>query len=83
MTATYASHIIFVCPLLRGCEPHRAARSGKTVEPVQHRRAQLMQRGERQLHLRFDARGVQNREPRRRIEQMLQQRALPDTRFAA
>jgi hypothetical protein len=41
--------------------PHRGAlRTGETLEAIQHRRQQLMQPGERQLHLRLDTSGTEH-----------------------
>ncbi len=51
-------------------------------QPIQHRRAQLMQPGERQLHLRLDTRGGRHPAARRPPGQVLQQRRLARTRLA-
>ena len=60
-----------------------ALRSRKTLEPVEHRRQQLMQPGEGQLHLRLDAGGTHDQAVRCLRDQVIQQRGLADTRFAA
>ena len=57
-------------------------RLGKRVEPVEHRRAELMQPRERQLHLGLDARDLRDAEARRLLSAVLQQRRLADTRLA-
>jgi hypothetical protein len=53
-----------------------------TPQPIQHRRAQLMQPGERQLHLRLDPRGGRHPATRRPPGQVIQQRRLARTRLA-
>ena len=60
-----------------------ALRRGKPLEPVQHRRAELMQPGVRELHLGLDARRQRDTTARRAFEQVLQQRGLPDPGLAA
>ena len=52
-------------------------RSREPLEPVKQRRAQLMQAGIRQLHLRLHPHRPQHRHVRRRLDQILQQRRLP------
>jgi hypothetical protein len=54
----------------------------KHVESVEHRRAQPMDSGERQLHLRLDARDLRDAQARRLPRRIPQQRRLPDPRFA-
>jgi hypothetical protein len=46
-----------------------------------YRRAQLIQRRERELHLGLDAHRAQQREVRRRFDRVLEQRRLPDPRL--
>jgi hypothetical protein len=53
------------------------------VEVIEHRRAQLMHPGERQLHLRLDTSGTRHQAARRMIGEVVQQRRLTHTRFAA
>ena len=53
------------------------------LQPVQHRRAQLMQPGERQFHLRLDTGGARYPAPRGLPGQVLQQRRLPHPRLTA
>jgi hypothetical protein len=52
------------------------------LQPVQHRRAQLVQPGERQLHLRLDTSGPLDTAARRAPAQVVQQRRLAHTRLA-
>jgi hypothetical protein len=59
-----------------------ALRSGQLLEPVEHRRAQLVQPGERQLHLPLHADRPRDREVRRRRDHVLEQRRLPDPGLA-
>jgi hypothetical protein len=58
-------------------------RAGQPPEPVEHRRAQLVQSGERELHLRLDARRPRDAAPRGAPGGVLQQRRLADPRLAA
>ena len=58
-----------------------ALRCRKPVKAVEHRRAQLMQRGERQLALRLDPHRTEDPEIRRRRDRVLQQRRLADPRL--
>ena len=58
-------------------------RGGKPVQPIQHRRAQLLQRRERELHLRLHTDRPHDPEPRRGPDRGLQQRRLADPRLAA
>ena len=58
-------------------------RNRETLDAIQHRRQQLMQPGERQLHLRLDTGGAHHPAARRLRDQVLQQRRLAHTRFAA
>ena len=57
-------------------------RCGQRTEPAEHRRAQLVQAGEGQLHLRFDPDRTGHREPRGRADQVAQQLRLADPGFA-
>ena len=50
----------------------------QTVEPIQHRRGQLLQAGERQLHLGLDSDCPHHAELRRRVDRVLQQCRLAD-----
>jgi hypothetical protein len=47
-------------------------RTGQRVQPIEHRRAQLMQPGERQLHLRLDAGDPDDPTPGHQAEDVLQ-----------
>ena len=58
-------------------------RLGKRVEAVEHRRAELMQPRERQLHLGLDAGDPRDAEARRLPGAVLQQGGLADARLAA
>ena len=60
-----------------------ALRRREALEPVEHRRAQLMQPGERELHLRLDARRSRDRGTQTRARQVVQQRGLADPGLAA
>ena len=53
---------------------------GKRVQPVEHRRAQLVQPRVRQLHLRLDARDLDDPEAGRPVAGVAQQRRLADAR---
>ena len=57
--------------------------SGRPLDPVQERRAQLMQPGELELHLRLDPRRACDAAPRRSPGQVSQQRGLADPGLAA
>ena len=57
-------------------------RLGKRVEPVEHRRAQLVQPRIGQLHLRLDAGDLDDPEPRRPLHRVSQERGLADARLA-
>ena len=59
-----------------------ALRRGQTIEGLEHWRAQLVQRGEGQLHLRLDANGAHDPTVRRARRQVVQQRGLADAGFA-
>ena len=59
-----------------------ALRAGQGVEPVEHRRAQLLQRGERQPGLRLHARGARHLAVGRPLGHVGQQRRLADPRLA-
>ena len=58
-------------------------RRGQPLEPVQQRRTQLLQPGERELHLGLDADRVEYPAARRPLGHVLQQRRLADTGLAA
>jgi hypothetical protein len=58
-------------------------RRGERADPVEHRRAQLMDPGERELHLRLHARDLREPEARDLTGGVLHQRRLADARFAA
>ena len=65
------------------CGPQRVTlRRRQTLQAVQHRRAQLVQDGERQLHLRLDAPRVRYPAARRLPGEVLQQRGLAHPRLA-
>jgi hypothetical protein len=57
-------------------------RTGQGLKPVQYWRAELMQSGERQLHLGLDARGPDHSAAGRPVEDNIQQDGLADARFA-
>ncbi len=52
-------------------------------ETIEHRRAQLMEGSERELHLRLDADGPQDAKVRSRADRVVKQRRLAHTRLAA
>ena len=56
-----------------------ALRTREPFEPIEHRRAQLMQPGERELHLGLDARSASHATPHRMLGDVLQQRCLAHT----
>ena len=58
-------------------------RTGKTIETFDHRHAQLVQPGERHLHLGLNASGPRDLTSRRSPHQVLHQRGLADPRLAA
>ena len=60
-----------------------ALRRRKMFQPIQHRHAELMQAGERKLHLGLHTRGPQDSALRRRSREVVQQRALADAGLAA
>ena len=63
--------------------PQRSALgSRETLEAAQHRRAQLVQPGERELHLRLDPGGAGHSAARGVLDQVVQQRRLANARFA-
>jgi hypothetical protein len=71
-----------------GCQAESDAqrsllRLRKRADAVEHRRAQLVQPRERQLHLGLDPGDAREAEPRRLLSAMLQQRRLADSRLAA
>jgi hypothetical protein len=53
------------------------------LDAIQHRRQQLMQPGERELHLRLDTCGARHTAARRLRDQVVQQGRLAHARFAA
>ena len=57
-------------------------RSRKPPKPIEQRPAKLMQAGVRQLHLRLHPHRPHDRKTRRRLDQALQQRRLPNPRLA-
>ena len=72
---------------ITGGKPERDAepatlRLGQRPEPAEHRRTQLMQPGEGQLHLRLDADHAGHRETGRFGDQMSQQFRLADPRLS-
>ena len=58
-----------------------ALRPGKAIDSVEERRAELMQSGERELHLRLDARRPCDATSGRARHDVLEQRGLADSRF--
>jgi hypothetical protein len=60
-----------------------ALRTGQSVESVEHRRAQLVKPGERELHLRLDARDPGDATLRGPLGDVVQQRRLADPRLTA
>ena len=65
-------------------DPQRVSlRAGQCLEPVEHRRAQLMQAGEGELHLGLDARDPGDAALRGLLGDVLQQRRLADPGLAA
>jgi hypothetical protein len=58
-------------------------RRRKPVQPIQQRRAQLLQARERKLHLRLHTNRPRNPKPRRRPDRRLQQRRLANPWLAA
>ena len=71
-----------------GGQAQRDAQSGllwlwKSIEPVEHRRAELVQRREGQLHLGLDAGDPRDTEARRLPGAMVQEGRLADARLAA
>jgi hypothetical protein len=66
-----------------GRDPHRVLlRLGQAVQPIQHRRRQLMQPGERQFHLGLDRDDARHPAPGRLRAQVLKQRRLAGARAA-
>jgi hypothetical protein len=53
-----------------------ALRDREALDPVQHRRQQLMQSGEGKLHLRLDTHGTGDKAARHLLDHVLQQRRL-------
>ena len=69
-------------------EPERHTQSlalgrGQSVEPTEHRRAELVQAGKRELDLRLNSDRPQQPQVRRRIDRVVQQRGLADARLSA
>ena len=63
--------------------PQRIAlRHRETLETIEHRRQQLMQPGEGQLHLRLDAGGAYHTAAGRLLDEVVQQRRLAHARLA-
>jgi hypothetical protein len=60
-----------------------ALRWGKPVEPIQERSAQLVEPGERELHLRLDAGRPGDATPRSRSRHVVQKRRLADAGVAS
>ena len=60
-----------------------ALRTRQLLQPVQHRRAQLLQPGERELHLGLNARRSREATSCRALRQVFQQRGLSEPRLAA
>jgi hypothetical protein len=58
-------------------------RTGKTLEPVEHRSAKLVQSGEGEFLFGLDPRGGDDVAARRAAYQVTQQRGLPDAGFAS
>src|SRR5207247_313367 len=57
-------------------------RTGEPIQSVEHRRTQLMQRSERELHLRLCADGMCDPQVRGRLDRVLEQGGLPYPRLA-
>ena len=77
-------------PIRRRALPHAerdrervALRSRQLVQPAEHRHAQLVQPGERQLHLGLHPPGPDHPKPHRPAGRIVQQRRLPDPGLAA
>jgi hypothetical protein len=66
----------------RGAE-RVALRTWEVLEPGEHRRAELVERGEGQLHLGLDAHGAGDPEPGRRSDRVIHERGLADSRLAS
>lgn len=60
-----------------------ALRNRQAVQPVQHGRQQLVQRGERQIHLRLDTGGAHDADTRCLVDQPVKQCRFPDARLTA
>ena len=60
-----------------------ALRTRQQRQAIQHRRAQLLQGRERELHLPLDTGGPRDPETRRRLDRVFQQRRLTDPRLAS
>ena len=60
-----------------------ALRPRQLVQPSEHRHAQLVQSGERELHLRLDAPGPDHAKAQRPASRIIQQRRLADPGLAA
>src|SRR5918992_707832 len=65
------------------CDAHRVLLWARNAfEPIEHRRTQLLEGGERELHLRLDARGPLNVKARSRADCVVQQGRLAHARLA-
>ena len=58
-------------------------RARESLQPVEQRGAELVQAGERELHLGLDADGPSDLAVRSRVQQIRQQRGLADARLAS
>jgi hypothetical protein len=58
-------------------------RSRQVLEPIEHRRAQLVKGGERELHLRLDPDSPHEPKVRSRPDRVVQQGGLAHARLAA
>ena len=70
-----------------GAQPERrqksvALRTGKVLKAIEQRRAQLMKRRERELHLRLNPDRTQNSQIRRRGDRVVEKRGFPDPGLA-
>ena len=57
--------------------------AGQALEPIEHRRAQMLKGGERELHLRLDADRPQDAKVGGRADRVVQERRLAHARLAA
>jgi hypothetical protein len=72
---------------MAGAQPERdtkrvALGAGEPLQAIEHWRAQLLKRCERQLHLRLHARHTHHAKPTRQVDGRLKQHCLPNARFA-